>query len=107
MSTSKLRPTQRHLLSLDNCPTCGGLRYLITRERKKSIDVMVRCIDRSIENRNRSTYKTVAMIKRTMLNPHEKGNIASRDADSLENFKREFKGQLQALVTLNAALEKV
>lgn len=114
--SKSVRPVQRHLVSLDPCPYDGGLRYLLTRERKKSFDVMVKCIRRThpkdtycnqgfpIHHRGKDiqSYRTVASIKKSDLNPHEKqqsGNRESFKGGCPDPAEHETLSRLLAIIT--------
>jgi hypothetical protein len=94
-----IRPQQRHFISLDPCPSCGGLRYLITRQRKTSIDVIVKCIRKNpVKGRSKNEpytptlqrYKTVAKLKLASLNPHARGNSELGLPPSLDRRPRQI-----------------
>ena len=109
----EVRPIQKHLLSLPPCPACGGYRYLVARTRsRKNIELQALCISkgkhvtttqRGLEVHHSKpqqvrTYKTVASIPYTTLDPHDKGIRAAREADSLKDFVLEMYHELQDVV---------
>ena len=98
---------QKHLMPLDRCPQDGGLRYLVVRERDRSLDIMVKCLVRNFEKgADRATYLTVAKIKKTTLNPHDKGNTVLGDGGYADLIPLEFQRQLLAIVTKNRKGDK-
>ena len=91
-----VRPKQKHLAVLDPCPQCGGLRYLFAREYKGSFSIQVKCFSAT----NWQTYKSVAVIRKAALNPHDKRNRLPRDAASAPPAEREHRGKTPGVVTL-------
>ena len=95
---------QKNMMPLDRCPRDGGLRYLIVRERKKSLDIMVKCII-GVQVKVQ-TYKTVAKVRRSALNPHEKGNTGLRDGGYADLIPLETQKEILALVTKRKSGDK-
>ena len=100
---SAVKPNQKHLAALDPCPQCGGYRYLVVRERMKSLDILVRCISK--DGQDLQTYKTVAKIPRSTLNAHDKGNSRFRDTGTLQNLTLQLRTNLKAISEVVTKIE--